>query len=537
MRISFRNQVNLLKNCLNSFDPVSNASRYDCLTNLSSLPFSNHQDLIHYYDALLFVIAYPADEAQRSLAEKEMQRISSFLKSSVKDRNQRLVNSGLPFTQMITRFSHDMVRWLLVHPHCKIILDDFVNPSHTLNDVLRLTLPSIEQAETTAGLENIELMDALQITPAKRLQFLINELARFDELPYVKDHLFDRLQTVVSITPTSKALSKAFNRLPIAETYVHNDLLRKIDSSAILNAAVPAPIYLDMTAKETAVRVVKNAMLLTGRETDPCTYMDENSFRWYRLERGISIAIYGMVPSRQMPLESYVGYTAFKNGYPVAYGGAWVFGERANFGINIFKPYRNGESAFVMAQLLRLYRHVFAIRYFEIEAYQFGLDNPEGIASGAFWFYYRFGFRPLDKELKALALKEERKIKARKGYRTSQKVLVEFTASNIGLALGRKIPPKVQDIAIRVTKMIRQHFGGDRLIAENECRMRFLHKTGMDEPSTKAENLVLTEVALWAEALQVEERGKLEILAEMITIKPKDVYAYQSLLLQFYHPG
>ncbi len=536
MRISFRNQVNALQNCLNSFDPKSNATRYTCLNNLSSLPFTIGQDFIHYFEALLFVLAYPADEAQRTLAEREMQRISSFLKSSVKDQHPALISSGLPFTQTKTRFSHDMVRWLLVHPHCKTTLDDFVNPSHTLNDVLRLTLPSIELPETTAGLENTELMDALHIRPSNRLQFIINELARFDELPYVKDHLYDGLQTVVSITPTAKVLSKGFNRLQVAETYIHKDLLRKIDFSAILNAAVPGPIYLDIAVKEAAVRVVKNTMLLTGRETDPCTYMDETSFRLYQLDRGISIGIYGMIPSRQMPLESYVGYTAFKNGYPVAYGGAWIFGERANFGINIFKPYRNGESAFVMAQLLRLYRHVFDIRYFEVEAYQFGLDNPEGIASGAFWFYYRFGFRPLDKQLKAIALKEEQKIKARKGYRTSEKVLVALTGSNIGLALGRKIPPNVQDIAIRVTKMIGQHYEGNRLMAENECRKKFLRETGMDEPVAKGENLVLTEVALWAESMHIEERDKLEILAAMIKVKPKDVYAYQSLLLRFYNP-
>lgn len=537
MTISFRNQVKALQDCLNSFDPASNATRSTCLKNLATLPFPIHHDLIQYFDALLFILAYPADEAQRSLAEKEMQRISTFLKSKVKAQHTSLVNSGLPFTPTITRFSHDKVRWLLAHPHCRITLNDFVNPSHTLNDVLKLTLPSIEHSETTAGLENIDLMDSLLIPPGKRLQFLINELARFDDMPYVKDHLFDRLQTVVCVTPTDKALSKAFNRLPVTETYIHHDLLRKIDSSAILNMVVSAPVHLDESARAVAVRVVKNAMLLTGRETDPSTYMDENSFRLYQLDRGISIAIYGMIPSRQMPLESYVGYTAFKNGYPVAYGGAWIFGSRANFGINIFKPYRNGESAIVMAQLLRLYRQVFDIRYFEVEAYQFGLDNPEGIASGAFWFYYRFGFRPLDKQLKAIALKEEQKIKARKGYRTSVKVLVTLTGSNMGLSLGRKIAPNVQDVLVKVTKMISQHFGGDRLRAENECRMKFLGNTGINAPASKEENLVLTEVALWAAAMHIKQQDKLDILTEMIMAKPKDVYSYQSLLLQFYNPG
>ncbi len=534
MRISFRNQVNALQSCLNSFDPERNASRYACLKNLSNLPLTIHQDLIHYYEALLFVLAYPADEAQQSLAEKEMQRISTFLKSSVKDRHKQLVNSGLPFTHTITRFSHDKVRWLLAHPHCKTTLEDFVDPSHSLNDVLTLTLPTLERSETTAGRDNLDLMDSLKIPATQRLQFLVNELARLDHLPYIKDHLYERLEALVCVTPKDKIFSKAYNRLPAGSIYFHNDLLKKFDTTTLLDTPVGAPADLDHASMAQAIIVVKNTMVLTARETDPCTYMDEHSFRLYQLERGISIAIYGMVPSRQMPLESYVGYTAFKNGYPVAYGGAWIFGARANFGINIFTPYRSGESAFVMAQLLRLYRHVFDIRYFEVEGYQFGLNNPEGIASGAFWFYYRFGFRPMDKQLKAIALREEQKIKARKGYKTSHKVLVELTGSNIALALDRKIPPNVPDIAIKVTNMIRRHYGGDRLMAENECRLRFLRKTGIDEPVSSAENLVLTEVALWAEAMHIEAKDKLKILAAMIKAKPKDVYAYQSLLLQFY---
>ena len=64
--------------------------------------------------------------------------------------------------------------------------------------------------------------------------------------------------------------------------------------------------------------------------------------------------------------------------------------------MNIFEPYRGGESGFMMCQVLRVYRQRFGVRFFEVDATQFGLDNPDGIASGAFWFYYRHGFRPLD---------------------------------------------------------------------------------------------------------------------------------------------
>jgi hypothetical protein len=280
--------------------------------------------------------------------------------------------------------------------------------------------------------------------------------------------------------------------------------------------------------------VVKIAMTLTARETDPCTYMDEDSFRVYKLERGISISTFTMNTSIQLPLESYVGYAAFKNGLPVSYGGAWIFGERASFGINIFKPYRRGESAYLMAQLLRLYRQVFKLHYFEVEPYQYGLDNPDGITSGAFWFYYRFGFRPLDKKLNVLARQEAEKIKARKNYRSSLKVLREFTGSNIALSLTGSTPPKVPDITTRVTKMISKNFHSNRSEAERICRERFLVKTKMKTPSDFHEDQILTEVALWAEAMGIRNPHQLELMTTMIRLKPKDVYTYQDLLLRFF---
>jgi len=537
MRITFQNQFAALKEILNLFDPASNQVRLSCLKNLHALPLRLSNDLPDYFEALLFILAYPANSVQRSLAEKEMLRLTRFLQKAGKEINKLPRNTGIPFTPTITRFTHDKVRWLMTHPHCTVSLDAFVDPSHTLNDVLKLTLPTIERAETTAGLENLDLMDSLKIPATKRLWFLVNELARLDDLPYIKDHLFDRLEPIVRVTPKDRTFSKAYNRLPVSETYFHQDLLKKIDPSQIVNQPVPAPVELDEIRKEEVIRVIKNAMVLTARETDPCTYMEEGSLRLYPLERGISIAIFGMVPARQMPLESYVGYTAFKNGFPVSYGGSWIFGPLANFGINIFKPYRSGESAYIMAQLLRVYRNVFRLSYFEVEPYQYGLDNPDGIASGAFWFYYRFGFRPLDKRLKGIAEKEAEKIKSRKGYRTSPKILTDFTGSNIALNLGGRIPQKVAEIAVRVTGMIQRNYKGNRILAETDCRQKFMMKTGISQPATSTENHVLTEVALWAEAMHIEEKAQQLLLADMIKTKPKDVYAYQDVLLRFFAAG
>jgi hypothetical protein len=232
-------------------------------------------------------------------------------------------------------------------------------------------------------------------------------------------------------------------------------------------------------------------------------------------------------------LESYAGYTLFKNGYPAAYGGAWVHGRKALFGINIFEQFRGGESGFLFIQLLRVYRQAFGVDYFEVEPYQYGLDNPEGIESGAFWFYYRYGFRPLDKQLNKIAEDEYSKIKSKKGYRTAAKTLVRFTESNIALNLGTKVPEGVHELRERITKYIASNYNSNRTEAVSDSLSWFRDKANFIRMCSKYEEAVLRDIALMAKTLNVQSEAKFELLKEMIPAKPTDMYTFQELLVEF----
>src|SRR5678816_4505825 len=116
----------------------------------------------------------------------------------------------------------------------------------------------------------------------------------------------------------------------------------------------------------------------------------------------------------------------------------------------------------MMAQVLRTYRKTFRVDYFEVDAHQFGLDNPDGIASGAYWFYHRHGFRSIDATLAALAASEKARIVRRPGYRSSEKTLLELTGSNVALNFGRRVPMHIFDITTAVTKMAAKRFDSDR---------------------------------------------------------------------------
>ncbi|MGH2553159.1 MAG: hypothetical protein ACRDEB_05545, partial [Chitinophagaceae bacterium] len=303
----------------------------------------------------------------------------------------------------------------------------------------------------------------------------------------------------------------------------------------LISETIPAAVVMSRQEHLELCKVIRYAMPLTEREIDTASYLNESTTWLYPLERGVMVAIHGMVSHRQLPLESSVGFTLFKNGIPVSYGGTWIFGSRARFGLNIFDAFRGGESGYVLCQLLRVFRQAFSISYFEVEAYMFGYDNPEGISSGAFWFYYKFGFRPVNKALRKLAEQEHHKIKTRKNYRSSEKTLIRFTESNLALNLGEKIKTDVTEITGKVLSKIKKKWQGNYREARQSAIQNFCRQVNIDPVHlSNDESKVLEEVSLWAMAMNIVETQQLELMKQMIFTKPKNLFAYQELLLTFF---
>ena len=78
-----------------------------------------------YHDCLLFLRAYPADAAMLARVELELARIAAMLWRRRGKHAKAVMEAGLPFVSAATRFSHDCVRWLLTHPHCRVTFEAF----------------------------------------------------------------------------------------------------------------------------------------------------------------------------------------------------------------------------------------------------------------------------------------------------------------------------------------------------------------------------------------------------------------------------
>jgi hypothetical protein len=198
------------------------------------------------------------------------------------------------------------------------------------------------------------------------------------------------------------------------------------------------------------------------RETDPITHA--LSVKHITSPSGFDIMLFSMEPKRRLALESYIGYMVYRNGVACAYGGGWLFLKQCKIGINVFPYLRGGASSVLFKELLLTYKQLFRIETFIVEPYQFGRNNPDGIKSGAFWFYYKHGFRPMDDGLNEIARVEWEKIKSDKNYRTSRLILLKLAQGDMVLFPSDKAHSKFihpYQLNATITGLYNKHITSD----------------------------------------------------------------------------
>lgn len=466
------NNFEQFKKVTTEFSAESSAKKTELLKKCSLQKLPLAKQLQAYHNALLFTLAYPENKDVSIIAERELDRITLHTKKTT--IAEKLAQSGIAFTPTDGAFSLTLTSWLLSGFPDEVHLHSFDEGGTHPREVLKHFFPEMEfELLSDEKLSPLKWSEKAAGTKNKNklLKWLVDQFNSTNLPSGITEQLFEMLQLYISIKPRTKNFSRTFGRIQSAEIYYHNELVKKFNEQKIIGKKLPKAKKLTVQEAKQIIDTSRIALALLNRETDPVTYCNESGLTYYELEHGISIALFSMLPPRRLPLESYIGFMMFKNGYPMAYGGGWLFGKRSLLGINIFESFRGGESAFVFAQLLRTYHNAFGADYFEVEPYQFGKNNPEGIQSGAFWFYYRFGFRPVNSNLNKLSEEEAVKIKENKGYRSSFEILKKFTACNVGLQLKSVIAPvNPAFISSYISFRIATDFAGDREMANKKAK-------------------------------------------------------------------
>jgi len=432
------------------------------LNELSRQPFKSIRLLQFHYDTLLFLIAYPDDKAVYNLATRSLHQLDAYILSHEKVRSG-LYNSGITNTPVCAAFSFEIVKWLRKRYQQNVKIFSIEADDGHIKYILSVVMPKVESEI---------LMDAnttwklwLKRSMKKGEDILDRLIAVFDEAdirPEIRDELWNAIVINVEIYfPSHPCLP---NSLTIP--YYHRSLVKK----NIKQRPDVKPILVKVNESEAAQIITCGREILVRhiRELDPVTYTDINLVSYYRLPRGLSVALMEMVPERRHPIDSYLAYVVFKNGWPISYGGSWILFDSGRIALNIFPAYRGGESQYIFEQLLRLHSKVYKLNRFSVDPYQVGKDNSEGIQSGSFWTFYRAGFRPIREEQKKLAEAEALKIKSTKGYRSPASVLKKLADSRLELVL-QKNPVRFDatDLSIAYSNILKNQYDNNRKVAED----------------------------------------------------------------------
>jgi hypothetical protein len=204
------------------------------------------------------------------------------------------------------------------------------------------------------------------------------------------------------------------------------------------------------------------------RELHGFTFGDSRRVLKADLRRGVEVFVFGVPPPNRLPLRAYHAALIFKNGVPVGYFEGLSIFERMESGFNLYYTFREGETAWLYARVLRLLRQLLGVKVFSIDPYQVGHENEEGIESGAFWFYRKLGFRPVRPDLMKLTLAEERRIAADPSQRTSARTLRKLASGHMLFELPDENVGKnewdrfqIRNIGLAIQKRMAGEFRGD----------------------------------------------------------------------------
>lgn len=383
--------------------------------------------------------------------------------------------SGIAGTAVDMVFSFDFVRWLARRFPRQVDIDwDQPPDPERLAAVLTRLIPLLAEEVVDANVPYFEMLRA------RGLPWLLEN---------VDAAVYDSLGLWIVWKFAAPQSRTRMRRKPRAIFYQRTPLLTRQDVSIERELEGP-PLRITKLSRregEKVLEMARAALATRYRELYNFTWGDPSTIRSVEAGRGLEILLIGLLPERRLPLRAGFAPLVFRNGVPIGYGDAFGLCERMDISFNIFYGFRQGESVFAFARLLKLYHQLFGSTVFSIDPYQIGLGNDEAIEAGAFWFYRKLGFRSTDPQIERMARREEKRMAKDPRHRTSRRML--GTMARSPMAYGSRdwdrfrihnlvtesfeLPPD-----LRRAKQGRTEEGYLRLLAGNQQVRRTLLKLG-----------------------------------------------------------
>ncbi|HWT78295.1 MAG TPA: hypothetical protein VN648_05765, partial [Candidatus Methylomirabilis sp.] len=346
--------------------------------------------------------------------------------------------------------------------------DDDAAPTR-LAETLPRFLPLLDDdAYVEADVPYLAWLRAARGRTGTDLAWLLSRFERLQLSDRQRAELFNSMDLTVRWDLGNLRASRTCNWRAVRHIFYHRgSFIRRNEVDLAREMTTPLPVRrLSRREGERVLHLVREVMTVRRRELWGTTYGDPAHVLKADVGRGLQIFLWGLSPERRLPLRAYFAGFSLKNGVPINYVEAIGLFEWMEVGFNTFYTFRDGESAWNYAQALRLLHQVLGMTCVSVYPYQIGLGNEEAIESGAFWFYRKLGFRPGRPELLQIVEREERKIAARPGHRTSARTLRRLATGHLffelpGATQGSWYRFRVRTIGFAVQRRMARECDGD----------------------------------------------------------------------------
>jgi hypothetical protein len=384
------------------------------------------------HNSLCFSRAFPNTLSEHHDAHQQLREFEQ-------RAGKKLSDSGIAGTRLHYRYSFHVAKWLARKAPGTVSIDwAEYDACERLDELLQQILQSSEDDYFDSGYVSSQEWIALASAGFVGTDFdwLLAQL-QDKRLQKVWAQLYDAADLPLVWHIGESDLSKSRNVFPVSKVAIRDKGMRGRPSNPKREISRPLPVIEKLTNRRGTklVDVAMASLAARHRETNHFNFANPDEVYLADVGEGVSVAVFGLAREYRYPLECTMGFLILSNGVPVGYGGSSTLFLQVNTGINIFDEYRGSEASFLWVQVMRVYHALVGCTRFVVNPYQFGADNSEAINSGAFWFYFHLGFRPVDARVRALAKQEAARRHRHPAYRSDERILRKLSSCDMHLAL------------------------------------------------------------------------------------------------------
>jgi hypothetical protein len=492
-----RQSLARLERIRQSFGAVHAQRKVEAIGELARTRLRTARDVRRLHEVLCFIRAYPDDARVLHAAASALAAFSR--RPDLREFRDALAHSGIAGTTNWFPYFFPTAAWLVAHWPQQLRFD---RHDSVAEKSLASALPVLVTAVEAAALRELHLpgyaaVDRVRARGETDAAFLVRRVLAMPGDAATREAFYDAINPSCELLPAAGTPSRTLAHYPCAPVVFRRAPLRRERPDLRRELArTPRDVRVVPAAQGRAlVDLARGAMVTRARDLDAFAHGDERDVLLVDDGDGLAFTVNGVLPERRAPVAAIFGGLTLQNGVPIGYLQADCVGAHAALSFNPFDTFRGGEAAWTFARLLAALRHVFGATSFSIEPYQLGAGNEEGLASGAWWFYYKLGFRPRDAAARRLAGEEVAHLRKRPGYRSSIETLRRLAQRHLFFdaepAHPSPLPPLAQ-VGLRAAAHLASLAGADReravALAERAAQTRLGQRSlrGFDADERRA---------------------------------------------------